>query len=165
VNIERNVLIFDTGPLRELILYEAVHTLGFKRLAPDLLHLRSVTDRDRLSQFISGFQNRTTTPQVVAELSSWVFRTDSQGRANIWAVVYREFQGMGMDERLIKLLEMPRDIVAELGAVDTSLLKLGLSFDSGVPLVLSVDGSLIAKCKQSGVNAFHLWEVIAGPTS
>src|SRR5271156_4503790 len=150
MNIERNVLIFDTGPLRELILYEAVHTLGVKRLAPDLLHLRSDTDRNRLSQFISGFQNRTTTPQVVAEISSWVQRTDSQGRANIWAVVYREFQGMGMDERLIKLLEMPRDLVAELGAVDTSVLNLGLSFDPGAPLVLSIDRSLIKKCKQSG---------------
>jgi len=162
MNIERNVLIFDTGPLRELILYEAVHTLGFKRLAPDLLHLRSDTDRNRLSQFISGFQNRTTTPQVVAEISSWVQRTDSQGRANIWAVVYREFQGMGMDERLIKLLEMPRDLVAELGAVDTSVLNLGLSFDPGAPLVLSIDRSLIKKCNQSGVSALDLWEVIAG---
>jgi len=163
VNIERKVLIFDTGPLRELILYEAVHTLGFKRLAPDLTHLRSDAARDRLAQFISGFQSRTTTPQVVAEISSWVFRTDSQGRANIWSVVYREFQGMGMDEKLIKLLEMPRDIVAEFGAVDTSLLKLGSSFNPGEPLVLSIDRSLIAKCSQYGVTALHLWEVIAGP--
>jgi hypothetical protein len=72
VNIERKVLIFDTGPLRELILYEAVHTLGFKRLATGLTYLRSDTDRDRLSQFISSFQSRTTTPQVVAEISDWI---------------------------------------------------------------------------------------------
>jgi hypothetical protein len=161
VNIDSKVLIFDTGPLRELILYEAVHALGFKRLAPDLIHLRSDADRDRLSQFISGFQSRTTTPQVVAEISSWVFRTDSQGRENIWAVIYREFQGMGMDERLIRLLEMPRDTVAQLGAVDVSVLKLGSSFDPGAPLVLSIDRSLIAKCNQSGVTALHLWEVVA----
>ncbi len=72
---------------------------------------------------------------------------------------------MGMDERLIKLLDMPRDQVAELGAVDTSLLKLGSSFDPGAPLVLSIDGSLIAKCKRSGVAALDLWEVIAGPAA
>lgn len=162
MNIERNVLIFDTGPLRELILYEAVHTLGFKRLATGLTYLRSDTDRDRLSQFISSFQSRTTTPQVVAEISDWIIRTISHGRADFWTVVYREFRGMGMDERLIKLLEMPRDHVAKLGAVDTSLLTLGSSFEAGTPVVLSVDGSLVTKCKQAGVAALDLWEVIAG---
>lgn len=160
--MERKVLIFDTGPLRELILYEAVHTVGFKKLAPDLTHLRSSTDRDGLSQFVSGFQNRTTTPQVVAEISSWILRTIFQGRADVWAVVYREFQGMGIDERLIKLLQTPRDDVVELGAVDASLLKLGSSYDPGAPVVLSIDASLIKKCNQSGVAAVHLREVIAG---
>jgi hypothetical protein len=160
--MERKVLIFDTGPLRELILYEAVHTVGFKRLAPDLTHLRSDSHRDRLSQFVSGFPNRTTTPQVVAEISSWILRTIFQGRADVWSVVYREFQGMGIDERLIKLLEMPRNDVVELGAVDSSLLKLGSSYDPGATLVLSIDGSLIKKCNQSGVTAVHLREVIAG---
>jgi hypothetical protein len=164
VNIQRKVLIFDTGPLRELILYEAVHAAGFKRLAPNLSHLRSDADRDRLSLFISGFQDRTTTPHVVAEISSWILRTISQGRADFWPVVYREFQGMGMDERLIKLLEMPRDAVAELGAVDTSLLKFGSTFDLGTPVVLSIDGSLIRKCNQSGITAVDLWEVLAGPS-
>ncbi len=71
---------------------------------------------------------------------------------------------MGMDERLIKLLEMSRDAVAELGAVDTSLLKLGSTFDLGTPVVLSIDGSLIRKCNQSGVTAVDLWEVLAGPS-
>lgn len=160
--MERKVLIFDTGPLRELILYEAVHTVGFKKLAPDLTHLRSSTDRDGLSQFVSGFQNRTTTPQVVAEISSWILRTIFQGRADVWAVVYREFQGMGIDERLIKLLQTPQDDVVELGAVDASLLKLGSSYDPGAPVVLSIDASLIKKCNQSGVAAVHLREVIAG---
>jgi len=159
--MERKVLIFDAGPLRELILYEAVHTVGFKKLAPDLTHLRSNTDRDCLSQYVSGFQNRTTTPQVVAEISSWILRTIFQGRADVWAVVYREFQGVGIDERLIKLLETPRVDVVELGAVDASLLKLGSSYDPGAPVVLSIDGSLIKKCNQCGVAALHLRDVIA----
>ena len=161
MNIERKVLIFDTGPLRELILYEAVKA-GFKRHAPDLTHLRSDTDRDHLAQFISGFRIRTTTPHVVAEISSWIVRTISQGRSGFWAVVYSEFQEMGMDERLIKLLEMPRNTVAELGAVDTSVLRLGLSFDPREPVVLSIDRALIARCNQSGVLALHLGDMMAG---
>ncbi len=68
---------------------------------------------------------------------------------------------MGMDEGVLKLLEMPQQLVAEFGAVDASVLKLGLSFAQPKPLVLSVDRGLIAECRRAGVDARHLWEVIA----
>jgi len=66
-----------------------------------------------------------------------------------------------MDEGLLKLLEMPQELVTHFGAVDASVLKLGLSFVQPKPLVLSIDQSLIAECTRAGVDAKHLWEVIA----
>jgi len=80
----------------------------------------------------------------------------------MWELVYTEFRSMGMDESLLKLLEMPQELVADIGAVDVSVLRLGLSFRQPRPLVLSVDRPLIAECERAGVNAKHLWEVIAG---
>ncbi len=68
---------------------------------------------------------------------------------------------MGMDEGVLKLLEMPQELVADFGAVDASVLKLGLSFQQPKPLVLSIDSPLIAECRRAGLNAKHLWEVIA----
>ena len=86
---------------------------------------------------------------------------ERKGRSAIWGLVYNEFHQMGMDEGLLKLLEMPRELVADIGAVDVSVLKLGLSLRPPEPLVLSIDSHLIAECNRAGVSAKHLWEVIA----
>jgi hypothetical protein len=161
VKIEPHVLIFDTGPLWELVLYRAVQTLGFEGLRPRLGLLQTDTYYSKLTDFIRQFRDRTTTPQVVAEISAKVQQTEKQGQADIWSVVYGEFRSMGMDERLLKLLEMPQELVADFGAVDASLLKLGSSYAPGTSLVLSIDGALIAECNRAGVAAKHLWEAIA----
>ncbi len=159
------VLIFDTGPLWELVLYSAVHTLRFASLKGELRHLLSDSSYQTLSEFVAGFQRKTTTPHVVAEISSWIIRTERKGQSAIWGLVYTEFSSMGMDEGLLKLLEMPQELVADVGAVDVSVLKLGLSLGQPKPLVLSIDSPLIAECRRAGLNAKHLWEVIAAGNS
>jgi len=68
------VLIFDTGPLLELVLYSAVHTLGFTSLKGELRHLQNDFSYRGFSQFVAAFQRKTTTPHVVAEISSWIMR-------------------------------------------------------------------------------------------
>ncbi|HEV1992937.1 MAG TPA: hypothetical protein VGR03_01255 [Candidatus Acidoferrum sp.] len=154
--------MFDTGPLWELVLYSAVHTLRFESLKSELRHLRSDSSYQSLSEFVASFQRKTTTPHVVAEISSWIRRrTERKGQSAIWGLVYDEFSSMGMDEGVLKLLEMPQELVADMGAVDVSVLKLGLSLGQAKPLVLSIDSELIAECKRAGVNAKDLWEVIA----
>ncbi len=159
------VLVFDTGPLWELVLYSAVHTLRFAILKGGLRHLQSDSSYQRVSEFVGSFQRKTTTPHVVAEISSWIIRTERKGQSAIWGLVYTEFSSMGMDEGVLKLLEMAQELVADIGAVDVSVLKLGLSLGQPKPLVLSIDSALIAECRRAGVSAKHLWEVIAGGTS
>ena len=68
---------------------------------------------------------------------------------------------MRMDEEAMKLLEMPQKLVANIGAVDVSVLKLGLSSGQPKSVVLSLDRHLIAECRQAGVNVKDLWEVIS----
>src|SRR5579859_1688863 len=158
------VLVFDTGPLWELVLYSAVHTLRFPSLKGHLRHLMTDTYYRRLTEFVASFQKRTTTPHVVAEISSWIIRTDPNQQSPIWGVVYNEFRQMGMNETILKLLEMPQELVAEVGAVDVSVLKLGASLGPRKSLVLSIDERLIAECKRAGLAAKNLWEVIAEET-
>jgi hypothetical protein len=86
-------------------------------------------------------------------------RTDRAGQSEIWGIVYREFSSMGMDEHLLKLLEMPQELVAEIGAVDTSVLNLGKKFGHRNSVVLSIDSTLVKECKHPGVDAKHLTEV------
>lgn len=155
------ILILDTGPLWELVLYSAVHELGFIRLKPELRHLRDHASYQKLSNYIARFQKKTTSSYVVAEISAWVTRTEKSGQPNIWRVVYDEFASMGMDESVLRLLELPFEIVADKGAVDASVLELGLRVASQRPKVLTIDSPLLAECNKSGLSAVDLWQVIA----
>jgi hypothetical protein len=155
------ILIMDTGPLWELVLYSAVNELGFIRLKPELRHLRDHASYQRLSAFIARFGRKTTSTYVVAEISAWVSRTEKSGHANIWRLVYDEFASMGMEESILTLLELPIDIVAAKGAVDASVLELGIRLATQKPKVLTIDSPLIAECRRNGLRAFDLWQVIA----
>jgi hypothetical protein len=158
----QRVLIFDTGPLWELVLYSAVHDLGFETLEKELQHLKNGSDYKRLSDFVASFPKKTTTPHVIAEMSSLIIRnTQQKGHLAIWGLVYREFSLMGMDEGVLKLLEMSQQLVADFGATDAGILKLAAGLGRIEPLVLSIDEALIAECKRAGVNAKDLWEVIS----
>jgi hypothetical protein len=152
-------LVFDTGPLWELILYSAVRDLRFESLRPNLHHIKNDAAFQRLTEFVASYPRRTTTAHVIAEISSHIMRTDRAGQSEIWGIVYREFSSMGMDEHLLKLLEMPQELVAEIGAVDTSVLNLGKKFGHRNSVVLSIDSTLVKECKHAGVDAKHLTEV------
>lgn len=157
------VLVFDTGPLWELLLYQAVRSpLRFASLRTELTYLRTSSSYESLSRFIGGFQRRTTTPHVVAEISARILnRTQPKGQPELWALLYEDFRSMGMDEALLKLLEMPQPLVASFGAVDSSVLECARKVSGSTALVLSIDGALIAECRRAGIDAKHLSEVIA----
>jgi hypothetical protein len=158
---ERKVLIFDTGPLWELILYSAVHQLRFRFLEGELRHLTRPAYFIKLAEFVKRFPHRTTSSQVVAEIGAWINRTKMPGRSDIWRIVRDEFVAMGMDEMALRFLEMRIDLVTNKGIADASVLHLGLRLAESKPQVLTIDSALIAECKRSGVIAVNLWEIIA----
>jgi|SRR5258708_37841453 len=158
---EPRILLLDTGPLRELILYAAIRDLGYSRLQPEIRYLRSVENYENLTAFISLFRRRVTTPHVVSEVSAWIIRMIDSGRSRFWGLVFDEFTRMEMDEETLCLLRMPPKLVASFGATDVSLLEVAASFEPGNSIMLSVDGALIKECKDAGLSAMHLWEIIA----
>ena len=158
---EPRILLLDTGPLRELVLYAAIRDLGYAGLRRELRFLYSREQYNNLAAFISQYRRRVTTPHVVSEVSAWIIRTVEMGRSNFWSLVFEKFTKMGMDEETLKLLNMPLDLVASLGATDVSLFKVASGFEPGMSTVLSVDGALISECKNAGLSAHHLYEVIA----
>jgi len=154
-------LIFDTGPLWEFILYQAVHNLRFHRLEPDLKYIQTTLQYARLSSFIDSFAKRTTTPQVVAEVSYWIEQTEGRGRREIWGLVKDQFRNMKMDEDLVRLLDMPIETLHDFGVVDTSLLQLGLSLSYLRPTILTIDGPLLGKCNSERLVSVHLAAVLS----
>ena len=68
---------------------------------------------------------------------------------------------MQMDEQTVELLGMPMELVAKLGATDGGLIKVASRLGPRASTVLSIDRALIAECKDAGLQAVHLWEVVA----
>jgi hypothetical protein len=155
-------LVLDTGPLWELILYSAVHSRGIESLRPNLQHLQSDSSYQKLSRFIASFPKRTTTAYVIAEISAHIIRTKHMRKPELWGLVYSEFSSMGMGEEILRLLELRQELVAEIGAVDASILSMGKKIGQRESLVLSIDFPLVRECKRAGVEAMHLTEVTEG---
>jgi len=158
---EWRLLIFDTGPLWELTLYSAVHDLSFRSLEGELRHLKEPAHHKRLTEFVEQFPRRTTSPHVVTEIGAWIRRTKKPGQSDIWRLVYNEFVAMNMDEKTIGFLDMRLGLVADKGMTDASVIHLGLQLAKQNPKILTVDGGLVAECRRSGINAVHLYEIIA----
>ena len=66
-----------------------------------------------------------------------------------------------MNEETFELLKMPVELVSQIGAADVGLVKIASLLAPRASTVLSIDGALIAKCKDAGLQAVHLWEVVA----
>ena len=154
--IETKILVLDTGPLWELVLYSAADHFRSAYLLEQIQHLRSKDHYENLTAFIACFQRRITTPHVVAEISKRIRDTEKVGHAKFWELVYGEFEKMGMDEESLELLQMPQGLVAAMGAIDVSILEVASSYGPSQATVLSVDRKLISECKEAGVDAEHL---------
>jgi len=157
----RDLLILDTGPIWELVLFHAVYAFGFERLKRELRFITDVHAFDKCGQFIASFRRRTTSASVVAELHHWIRRTQPQGQLKLWNRVYDEFRGMGMDEEVVKLLEMDPEMVTSFGPVDVSLLRLAQRYLMDVPVLLTVDQPLFGECEKAGVEVRLLQRVAA----
>ncbi|MGO8787956.1 MAG: hypothetical protein ACLQVL_11330 [Terriglobia bacterium] len=155
----RELLILDTGPIRELVLFHAVDHYGFEALRRNL---RCIFDRAsyiRCTKFIATFHSKTTSAAVVAELNYWIRETERTGQERLWNRVHEEFREMRMDEKVVKLVEMDINLVARFGPMDVSLLEIARRNNNFHPLVLTLDSPLQRECELEGHRVKHLVEL------
>ena len=153
-------MILDTGPIRELVLFHAVSEYGFEKLRRTLRFIKDEESYNRCSEFISSFRQATTTSaSVVLELYNWIRETEDRGQSKLWRRVYEEFQNMGMNEEVVRLLDMDVEFVLRFGPVDGGLLGLARRYAGRNPLILTTDSPLHGECKKAGLNVCHIDEV------
>jgi hypothetical protein len=80
----RRIVIVDTGPLSELVLYRAVKELRFLNLERDLTHFVSREAYENCGSFLFSFRKKTTSASVVAELYGKIQDTQQKGRSQLW---------------------------------------------------------------------------------
>lgn len=154
-------LVFDTGPLWELILYRAMEE-GFRQ-GLKRQFLREKTHYERVASFLDTFPRKTTTAHVVAEISGHIKRKVDHRKEDIWKIVFAEFEGMRMGEHLIKLLDMREQVIEiDQDAVDASVLQLGLDLREENPTVFTTENTLVNQCKSVRLPVTHIYEAIWG---
>jgi hypothetical protein len=152
----RSVLILDTGPIRELVAYQAVYQFRFDTLRRELRHLNSAKSYRSCSEFLASFQRKMTSVSVVTELGRWIRDTRPKGQVRLWERVREEFENMGMDESAVKLLDMDIELVAKYGPTDVSLLEIAHRNAQQRPAILTLDGRLEAECRRTQISSFSL---------
>jgi len=155
----RGIVIVDTGPIWELVLYRAVKELGFASLRGKLTHFVSIEAYQNCGIFLSAFGKKTTSASVVAQLYNFIRGTVPTGQRQLWEQLYEEFENMGMGEEVVKLLDMDPDLVTRYGPTDVSLLEIARRNLAQRPVIFTLDGELHAECKRSQINSQLLIEV------
>jgi hypothetical protein len=157
-------LIVDTGPIWELVLYQAVNRFGFLSLRPSLKVLATPGAYENCGVFLSSFGRKTTSASVVAELYRKIRDTERRGHLRLWQQVYEEFAKMNMSEDVVKLLDMDADLVARYGPTDVSLLEMARRYPRPRPIILTLDGKLYTECRKAQI-AYRLLVEICNPVS
>lgn len=153
-------MILDTGPIRELVLFHAVSEFRLENLRRSLRFIKDEESYGKCSEFIASFRQMTTTSaSVVVELYHWIRETEPYGQNKLWRRVYEEFQNMGMDEEVVRLLDMEANFIMRFGPVDGSILELARRHARRNPMILTTDSPLYGECKKGGLNVSHIDEV------
>jgi hypothetical protein len=142
-------LIVDTGPIWELVLYQAVNRFGFLSLRPSLKVLATPGAYENCGVFLSSFGRKTTSASVVAELYRKIRDTERRGHLRLWQQV---------------LLDMDADLVARYGPTDVSLLEMARRHPRPRPIILTLDGNLYTECRKAQI-ACRLLVEICNPVS
>ncbi len=101
----------------------------------------------------------TTSASVVVELYHWIRETEPHGQSKLWRRVYEEFKNMGMDEEVVRLLDMDASFVTRSGPVDGSLLELARRHARRNPVILTTDWPFWRECWNASLNVSHINEV------
>jgi hypothetical protein len=148
-----------------MVTFHAVELYRFEGLRGELRLIRDSESYGRCSEFIASFMRKTTSASVVAELNYWIRNTERAGQERLWNRVYEEFRDMGMDEEVVRLVEMASPggmgvaLLARLGPVDVSLMELARLHAKADPILLTTDGPLCGECERAGLRVSHLRDV------
>jgi len=141
------------------VLYRAVVELGFTGLRRNLTHFLGPAEYESCGGFLAGFARKITSASVVAELYRHIQKTEPQGRRDLWEQVYEEFDRMGMDEAVVRLLAMAPDLVSVHGPTDVSLVEIARQNVALRPVVFTLDSRLHEECIKSRIKAELLIEI------
>src|SRR5437870_2580920 len=129
--IPRNPVI-DTTLLLDFLVWRFSVSFGRPNIASQLQYLKTDGERAAMEWYLSSAKPVITSPGVIAEIHGLV-----QSRIGLrqpligsfWEFAREELLRLGLDEELVRLLEMDSGTLSVFGPTDTAILKIATSRD------------------------------------
>lgn len=152
--------IVDTGPLFDFVWLRYCEKRSKSYKPIDFLYLSSTLSREAVSWYFRIAKPLVTCPQVIAEMHNHAIkRLRDDKLREFWKVAQMELIELGLDEDLVKLVEMDSDILCSFGPADTALIHIAIRRQTSCS-IFTTDGKLAGHCIDKQIKVLSLGEII-----
>lgn len=160
--IPRNPIV-DTGPLFDFLIWKFSETAKLEYLIGKLSYLKSDSLR-RATQWYLGFANPILIcPEVIAEINGLArsrAKLSNSQMGLFWTFSQKELLELGIDEKMIKLMDMDSDILKSYWPIDTAIFHLAQREENIGKPVFTEDGRLRNFCVQKEIKVLRVYDVL-----
>ncbi len=153
--------IVDTNLLFDFLLWRFSDSLKILPLLAELKYLKAAPYRASLQWYFKIAKPITTCPEVIAEIHGHAERTPGLQLKNFWKFAQSELAELGLNEELIKVVDMDADILSTLGPTDTALLRLGMLYQTQKQPILTEDTKLAGHCRKRELSIITKYDVLS----
>lgn len=154
--------IVDTGLLFDFLLWQFSDSFRIPTLLSKLRYLTNDFYRKSVRWYFTNAKPVTTCPEVVAEIhhhAESIWRGSYLG--DFWRFAQKELIELGLNEEMVKLVQMDADTLSSFGPTDTALLRIAsLSPNFSQPIFIA-DGRLAGQCRKKELNVLGIADVLS----
>lgn len=160
-NIPRKPIV-DTGPLFDFLLWRFSVDFKIQNLSSELRFLTNDPYKKSVQWYLGEAKPITTCPEVIAEIHRHAEQKLRQPHlGSFWKFAQQELTQLGLNEKLVELVQMNGDILSFLGPTDTALLQIADAAPNSSQRVFTEDGDLIGQCRKKGVSVLRISKVLS----
>ena len=164
IDILRKNPIVDTGPLFDFLIWKFSETKKLEYLIKKLKYLHFKHRRIAVDWYLNFAKPILISPEVIAEINRHAQSVADLSKPQMeifWAFSQSELRHLGIDEEMIKLLDMKTEILKKFGPTDTALFHLAQRPENIGKPVFTQDGKLRALCKTNEIHVLDVGEVLS----
>lgn len=160
-SIPRNPIV-DTGPLFDFLLWQFSVRSRISSLSSELRYLKNDLYKRSVQWYLGEAKPITTCPEVIAEIHRHAEQKLRQPHlGSFWKFAQQELTELGLNEKLVELVQMNGDMLSSLGPTDTALLQIASAAPNSSQRVFTEDGDLIGQCRKKGVSVLRISDILS----
>lgn len=151
--------IVDTGPLFDFLLWRFSEFIKIRTLSTELKYLPTNAHKKSLNWYFTVAKPITTCSEVIAEIhrhAEQKLRYPSLG--SFWKFAQNELTELGLNEKLVELIQMDGDTLSSFGPTDTALLDLSGNLKQPV---FTEDTKLAGQCRKRQLTVLGIDDVLS----